>query len=38
MEFKLINPKSESGFIQAVEFNFDELQTELKTSLEKFQT
>jgi len=37
MEFKLINPKSESGFIQAVEFNFDELQTELKTSLEKFQ-
>lgn len=37
MEFKLINPKSESGFIQAVEFNFDELKTELTTSLEKFQ-
>lgn len=37
MEFRLINPKSESGFVQAVEFNFDELQTELKTSLEKFQ-
>lgn len=36
MEFKLINPASESGFIQAIEFNFDELKTELSTRLEKY--
>lgn len=36
MEFKLINPKEESGFIQAVEFNFDELKQELTANLEKF--
>ena len=37
MEFKLINPQSENGFIQAIEFNFDELKTELKERLEKYQ-
>ena len=36
MEFKLINPASENGFIQAIEFNFDELKTELSTRLEKY--
>jgi hypothetical protein len=36
MEFKLISPKEESGFIQAVEFNFDELKQELTANLEKF--
>ena len=36
MEFKLINPESENGFIQAIEFNFDELKTELSTRLEKY--
>lgn len=36
MEFKLINPKSESGFIQAVEFNFEELKNELSANLEKY--
>lgn len=37
MEFKLIKPKSESGFVQAVEFNFEELKTELSANLEKFK-
>ena len=37
MEFKLINPQSENGFIQAIEFNFDELKTELTERLEKYQ-
>lgn len=36
MEFKLINPKNENGFIQAIEFNFDELKAELSTRLEKY--
>lgn len=36
MEFKLINPESENGFIQAIEFNFEELKTELSTRLEKY--
>lgn len=36
MEFKLINPTNENGFIQAIEFNFDELKTELSTRLEKY--
>ena len=35
MEFKLINPQSENGFIQAIEFNFDELKTELITNLKR---
>lgn len=37
MEFKLINPASENGFIQAIEFNFEELKTELTERLEKYQ-
>ena len=37
MEFKLINPTSENGFIQAIEFNFDELKTELSARLEKYE-
>lgn len=37
MEFKLTNPKSEDGFIQAIEFNFEELKTELSKNLEKYQ-
>ncbi|MCD7740519.1 MAG: DUF1351 domain-containing protein [Candidatus Gastranaerophilales bacterium] len=36
MEFKLINPKEESGFIQAIEFNFEELKSELERRLEKY--
>lgn len=36
MEFKLINPKNENGFIQAIEFNFDELKAELSTRLENY--
>ena len=37
MEFKLINPQNESGFIQAIEFNFDELKAELSQRLEKYK-
>lgn len=37
MEFKLINPKNENGFIQAIEFNFEELKAELTKGLEKYQ-
>lgn len=37
MEFKLINPASETGFIQTIEFNFEELKKELVQSLEKYQ-
>lgn len=37
MEFKLINPKEESGFIQAIEFNFEELKEQLSKNLEKFK-
>lgn len=37
MEFKLTNPKSEDGFIQAIEFNFEELKTELSKNLEKYK-
>lgn len=37
MEFKLINPQSENGFIQSIEFNFEELKTELTQGLEKYQ-
>lgn len=36
MEFKLINPKNENGFIQAIEFNFEELKAELSTKLENY--
>lgn len=36
MEFKLINPKNENGFIQAIEFNFEELKAELSTRLENY--
>lgn len=37
MEFKLINPQNENGFIQSIEFNFEELKTELTQRLEKYQ-
>lgn len=37
MEFKLINPTSENGFIQAIDFNFDEIQTELDAKLENYR-
>jgi hypothetical protein len=37
MEFKLINPKEENGFLSAIEFNFEELKTELTNRLEKYQ-
>lgn len=36
MKFELINPKNENGFIKTIEFNFDELKTELTTRLEKY--
>lgn len=37
MEFKIINPTEDSGFLQAIEFNFEELKTELTNRLEKYQ-
>lgn len=37
MEFKIINPTDDGGFLQAIEFNFDELKTELTQRLEKYQ-
>ena len=37
MEFKLINPTEDKGFIQSIEFNFEELKTELTERLEKYQ-
>lgn len=37
MEFKLINPQNENGFMKAIEFNFEELKTELTNGLEKYQ-
>lgn len=37
MEFKLINPASENGFIKTIDFNFDELKQELTTGLEKYK-
>lgn len=37
MEFKLINPQSENGFIQNIDFNFEELKSELQTVLEKYK-
>lgn len=37
MEFKLINPTNENGFIQTIEFNFDELKKELTKSLENYK-
>ncbi len=37
MEFKLINPQDENGFIQKIEFNFEELKTELEIRLEKYK-
>lgn len=37
MEFKIINPTEDSGFLQNIEFNFDELKSELSKSLEKYQ-
>lgn len=37
MEFKIINPHDDSGFLQSIEFNFDELKTELTQRLEKYQ-
>ena len=37
MEFKLINPENENGFIQSIDFNFDELKAELTENLEKYQ-
>ena len=37
MEFKIINPTEDSGFLQSIEFNFDELKTELTKRLEKYQ-
>lgn len=36
MEFKLINPQNENGFVQSIEFNFEELKTELECRLEKY--
>lgn len=37
MEFKIINPHDDSGFLQSIEFNFEELKTELVQRLEKYQ-
>lgn len=37
MEFKIINPTEDSGFLQNIEFNFEELKTELSKNLEKYQ-
>lgn len=37
MEFKIINPTEDSGFLQSIEFNFDELKAELTKRLEKYQ-
>lgn len=37
MEFKLTNPQGENGFIQKIEFNFEEIKTELETRLEKYE-
>lgn len=37
MEFKIINPHDDSGFLQTIEFNFEEIKTELINRLEKYQ-
>lgn len=37
MEFKIINPTEDSGFLQSIEFNFDELKTELTKRLKKYE-
>ena len=37
LEFKLTNPQNEDGFIQAIEFNYEELKNELTQRLEKYQ-
>ena len=37
MEFKIINPHDDSGFLQSIDFNFDEIKTELINRLEKYQ-
>lgn len=37
MEFKIINPHDDSGFLQSIDFNFDELKAELVNRLEKYQ-
>lgn len=37
MEFKLINPTDDKGFIQTIDFNFYELKSELTERLEKYQ-
>ena len=37
MEFILKNPQKEGDFLQSIEFNFEELKTELTVRLEKYQ-
>ena len=37
MELKIITPESEKGFIQKIEFNFDELKTQISESLSKYE-
>lgn len=37
MEFKILNPHDDSGFLQTIEFNFEEIKTELTERLEKYQ-
>ena len=37
MEFKILNPHDDSGFLQTIEFNFEEIKTELINRLEKYQ-
>ena len=37
MEFKLLNPESENGFVQKIEFNFDELKNQISESLAKYK-
>lgn len=37
MEFKIISPSDDGGFLQSIEFNFEELKTQLTESLEKYK-
>lgn len=37
MEFKITNPTDETGYLKSIEFNFDEMKTELSANLEKYR-
>lgn len=37
MEFKITNPTDESGYLKSIDFNFEEMKTELSANLEKYK-